>query len=40
MTHFENLGHHLLMVIIEDKPNGWVMFKLGHLMTHVWMSPC
>ena len=35
MSHFGNVGHHLLVAIIDHIPNGWVGdVQWGHLMTH------
>ena len=27
MSHFGNIGHHLIVAIIDHIPNGWVMFN-------------
>ena len=27
MSHFGNIGHHLIVAIIDPIPNGWVMFN-------------
>ena len=27
MSHFGNIGHHLIIAIIDHIPNGWVMFN-------------
>ena len=37
MSHFGNIGHHLVVAIVDHIPNGWVMWKMGTwLMTHVF----
>ena len=38
MSHFGNIGHHLIVAIIDHIPNGiqWLGdVQWGHLMTHV-----
>ena len=27
MSHFGNIGHHLIVAIIDHIPDGWVMFN-------------
>ena len=27
LSHFGNIGHHLIVAIIDHIPNGWVMFN-------------
>ena len=34
LIHFGNIGHHLIVAIIDHIPNGWVMFNGDILMTH------
>ena len=40
MSHFGNIGHHLIVAIIDHIPNGWVMWNMGTwLMTHDYCPP-
>ena len=42
MSHFGNIGHHLIVAIIDHIPNGiqWLGdVQWGHLMTHDKSSP-
>ena len=35
MSHFGNIGHHLIVAIIDHIPNGWVMFN-GDMTNDPW----